>query len=73
MAAHGGVIQKKGSKYYILDAKSGRELLLKGYGSLKGKLELSEGIDWTRPIFEQVRRPLLAPRKRAAKTSAAAD
>jgi len=54
MAARSGVLRKKGSKYYILDASSGRELLLKGYGSLKGKLAIDPEIDLTKPIFEQV-------------------
>jgi hypothetical protein len=56
MAAQSGIIRKRRSKYYIFDAKSGRELLLKGYGSLKRKLEIDPRIDLTKPIFEQVSR-----------------
>ncbi len=54
MAAQGGIIRKRRSKSYILDAKSGRELLPKSYGSLKGKLEIDPRIDLTRLILEQV-------------------
>ena len=73
MATQGGVIRKKGSKYYIYDAGSGRELLLKGYGTLRGRLEIDERIDLTKPIFEQIRKPMRAPRKRTATASVAAD
>jgi len=72
MTPQSGAIRKEGSKYYILDPKSGRELLLRGYGSLKGKLEIGGDIDWTKPVFEQVRKARTR-RKGAAKTSAAAD
>ena len=73
MVAQSGMIRKKGSKYYIFDANSGRELLLKGYGSLKGQLELDARIDLTKPIFEQVCKPTRARRRGPAKSLAAAD
>ena len=34
--------------------KTGEVLVLRGYGSMKGKLELREGIDLTKPIYAQV-------------------
>jgi len=36
------------------DAKTGR-MIPAGYGALKGKYVVREGIDVTKPIFEQVR------------------
>lgn len=73
MTAQSGIIRKRGSKYYIFDASSGRELLLKGYGSLKGKLEIDARIDLTKPIFEQVARLRRSRKTVAAKSLAAAD
>lgn len=36
--------------------------LIKGYGALKGQLDMPDDIDWTKPIYEQA----LARAKRAA-------
>ena len=69
MATQDGMVQKRGSKYYVVDPDSGGELLLKGYGSLTGELEMSEAVDWTKPIFEQVLAAITAPRMDAEKMS----
>lgn len=37
----------------IRDERSGRELTLKGYGSLKGKYVVNPGIDLSKPISAQ--------------------
>ncbi len=55
MVEQNGVVQKKGSRYYIYDPKPGRELLLRRNGSLKGRLEIRGEIDLIKPIDEQVR------------------
>lgn len=38
----------------IRNKETGEVLVLHGYGSMKGKLELREGIDLTKPIAAQV-------------------
>ena len=48
------VLEREGSKYFVTDPETGFRLELKGYGSLKGKLELDSSIDLTKPIWEQV-------------------
>jgi hypothetical protein len=73
MTAQSGIIRKRGSKFYIFDAISGRELLLKGYGSLKGKLEIDARIDLTKPIFEQAAKLRRTRKTMAPKSLAAAD
>jgi hypothetical protein len=40
----------------IRDVQSGRELPLKGYGSMKGKFVVKPGVDLSRPIAEQAGR-----------------
>jgi hypothetical protein len=46
--------EKIGSKYFITDPETGERLELKGYGSMKGMLDLDPSIDLTKPIWEQV-------------------
>ena len=49
------------------DAKPGR-MIPAGYGALKGEYVVREGVDVTKPIFEQVRRASrgkVAPKKRS--------
>ena len=48
------VLEREGSKYFVTDPETGLRLELKGYGSLKGKLDLDPDIDLTKPIWEQV-------------------
>jgi hypothetical protein len=48
------VLEKEGSKYFVTDPETGKRLELKGYGSMKGLLELDPSIDLTKPIWEQV-------------------
>jgi hypothetical protein len=48
------ILEREGSKYFVTDPETGLRLELKGYGSLKGKLDLDPGIDLTKPIWEQV-------------------
>lgn len=38
----------------VLDPKTGRYVEVHGIGALKGRLRIREGIDLTKPIFEQV-------------------
>jgi hypothetical protein len=45
---------KGGEPATFRNEKTGEVFILHGYGSMKGKLELREGIDLTKPIFEQV-------------------
>ena len=40
----------------VWDAKADRTVPVIGAGSLKGRLTLKDGIDLTKPIFEQVMR-----------------
>jgi hypothetical protein len=46
--------EKIGSKYFITAPETGERLELKGYGSMKGMLDLNPCIDLTKPIWEQV-------------------
>lgn len=39
--------------------KNGSEVEVRGYGALKGRLELEPGLDLTKPIYEQVVRKRL--------------
>lgn len=48
-----GIVQR-GKAYFILDPDTGEWLELKGYGSMKGTLDLDPRIDLTKPIYEQV-------------------
>jgi hypothetical protein len=73
MTIQSGVLRKKGSKYYIFDANSGRELLLKGYGSQRIKLEIDPRIDLTKPIFEQAAKLRRSRKTGAVKSLTAAD
>lgn len=72
MATQDGIVQKRGSKYYVVDPDSGGELPLKGYGSLTWELEMSEAVDWTKPIFEQVVRPKRARKPESSKSTVSA-
>jgi len=45
---------KGGKPTTIRNKKTGEIVVLHGYGSMKGKLELREGIDLTKPIVAQV-------------------
>ncbi len=38
----------------LRNRETGEVLVLHGYGSMKGKLELRKAIDLTKPIYEQV-------------------
>ena len=46
----------------ITDKKTGRTLLLKGYGAMKGEFAVRKGIDLTKPIAAQAAK-LKSPRK----------
>ena len=37
----------------VRDVRTGRMLEVRGAGALKGKLSLQNGVDLTKPIFEQ--------------------
>jgi hypothetical protein len=45
---------KGGGPATFRNEETGEVLVLRGYGSMKGKLELREGIDLAKPIYEQV-------------------
>ena len=47
---------KNDSALLVRDAKSGRVLPLKGYGSLKGEFAIKPGVDLTKPIAAQTLR-----------------
>lgn len=47
---------KSGGSSLVRDAKSGRILPLKGYGSLKGEFKVKPGVDLTKPIAAQTLR-----------------
>jgi hypothetical protein len=49
------VTSSKDGQWTVRDSKSGQVLPLKGYGSMKGRFEVSKGIDLTKPIAEQAR------------------
>lgn len=53
------------TKKTIRDSRTGQFLEVRGYGSLKGRLQIAEGVDLTKPIFEQVtkKRPARSPHK----------
>ena len=42
------------TKKTIRDSRTGQFLEVRGYGSLKGRLHITKGVDLTKPIFEQV-------------------
>ena len=54
----------------IRNKETGEVLVLPGYGSMKGKLELRKGIDLTKPIMAQVLK-LEARAKRKSSTKPA--
>ena len=60
----------KDGKTRIRNKKTGEVLVLHGYGSMEGKLELRKGIDLTKPIYEQVMK-LEARAKRKSSTNRA--
>lgn len=50
----------------VRDSKSGRIVIVRGAGALKGKLTLKKSVDLTQPIASQAGRP-----RRTAKTAVA--
>jgi hypothetical protein len=48
----------------ISDARTGKQLPLKGYGALKGEFEVRKGLDLCKPIAAQV--PIRKTRKSSA-------
>lgn len=48
----------------VRDPASGREVTLRGFGALKGRLALDPRIDLTKPIYEQVLALAAADKKR---------
>lgn len=44
---------KGGKPATFRDPETDKVLILRGYGTMKGKLHLRKGIDLTKPIFEQ--------------------
>ncbi len=51
----------------IRDPKTGQMLEVRGYGALKDKLALREGLDLTKPIYEQVAKLDQADARRVAR------
>jgi hypothetical protein len=47
------VTTKDGGKTVITNKKTGKQLAPKGYGALKDEYVVKEGIDLTKPIYEQ--------------------
>jgi hypothetical protein len=66
MPATGKVTVKKSRNAPEPDQRADPRVLIKGYGSLKGKLALPDDIDWTKPIYSQV---LARERRRADRAS----
>jgi urocanate hydratase len=48
-------VSSTGGKTTVRESKSGRIVLLKGYGAMQGKFPLATGIDLTKPIAAQVK------------------
>jgi hypothetical protein len=40
----------------ICDSSTGRMVEVRGYGALKGQLELVKGVDLTKPIYDQIKK-----------------
>ena len=38
----------------VRDAATGRTVEVRGYGALKGRLNIAKGVDLTKPIYDQV-------------------
>jgi hypothetical protein len=45
---------KDGKPAILRDDRTGKVRVVHGYGAMKGKLALREGLDLTKPIYEQV-------------------
>jgi hypothetical protein len=40
----------------VRDASTGRTVEVRGYGALKGQLNIAKGVDLTKPIYDQVKK-----------------
>ncbi len=40
----------------VRDSSTGRMVEVRGYGALKGQLSIAEGVDLTKPIYDQVKK-----------------
>ena len=40
----------------VRDSSTGRMVEVRGYGALKGQLDIAKGVDLTKPIYEQVKK-----------------
>jgi hypothetical protein len=47
----------------VRDSTTGRMVEVRGYGALKGQLNIAKGVDLTKPIYDQVKKNPLAPRQ----------
>lgn len=48
----------------VRDSSTGRLVEVRGYGALKGRLDIAKGVDLTKPIYDQVKnKPLRAAPK----------
>jgi len=50
-------------KKVVRDSRTGRFIEVRGFGALKGQLTIAKGVDLTKPIYEQVVKPLSAGSK----------
>lgn len=50
----------------VRDAKSGRTVIVRGVGALKGQLKLEKSVDLTKPIAQQAVRSVKALKPSAA-------
>ena len=48
----------------VRNSKTGRMVEVRGYGALKGRLNIAKGVDLTKPIYDQVKKkpPRTAPK-----------
>jgi hypothetical protein len=40
---------------FVLDPSTRRMVEVRGYGALKGQMEIAKGVDLTKPIYDQVK------------------
>ena len=66
------VEERDGDRTFIRDTETGEVVELKGYGALKGMLELDPDIDLTKPIWEQVQRKRAAEKRKSKRSNESA-